>query len=232
MLYKDLYGASMKFLGTSFIFDLDGTLIDSTADICEAMNLVRKNYGFNPLSLDEYAQLIGLPAITLLSDINVDYDFKVQLLREFRLTLRNLIQKRVTLFPGVFDLIQKLSLLQIRLGIATSKPTDMATFTISHSKLAKFVFIVQGTDDFEAKPNPEVILRCMKQMNGDQFVMFGDRVEDMQAARLAGIRAVGIAQTTHNQEQLKEAGANITFESITHMLPEIDSLLARSFDNL
>ena len=221
----------MHFSRLSFVFDLDGTLIDSTKDISEAMNSVRARHGYSQLDLNEYAKLVGLPAISLLEDLMVDVEFKKELLLEFRFALRELIMKGVPLFPGVLDLIRRLSLLNVEIGVATSKPTDLAIFTISHSDLSDFDLVVQGTDDFEAKPNPEVILRCMERMAGHRFIMVGDRVEDIYAAKSAGIDAIGVAQTTHDRQQLKGAGAFVTFDSISEMLPTVDLLFTGPFNN-
>jgi phosphoglycolate phosphatase len=215
----------------SFVFDLDGTLIDSTKDISEAMNSVRAKHGYSEMDLNEYGKLVGLPAISLLEDLMVDVEIKKKLLLEFRFTLREQIIKGVSLFPGVLELIQRLSLSNVEIGIATSKPTDLAIFTISHSNLSDFDLVVQGTDDFEAKPNPEVILRCMERMSGHRFIMVGDRVEDIYAAKSAGIDAIGVAQTTHDQERLKGAGALVTFDSISEMLPKVDLFFTGSFNN-
>ena len=208
----------MNFVGTSFIFDLDGTLIDSASDISDVMNTIRVVHGFRALDPTEYAKLIGLPALSLLNDLGIDYDSQVRILEEFRSALRQRILERVTLFPGVLELLQRMCLAKVEVGIATSKPTDLANFTVLHSGLSIFDFVVQGTDDFEAKPNPEVILRCMKRMSGERFIMVGDRVEDVQAAKSAGIAAIGIAQTTHSQNKLKSAGAIMTFKGISEML--------------
>jgi phosphoglycolate phosphatase len=182
------------------------------------MNTIRAAHGFRGLDPSEYAKLIGLPALNLLGDLGIDYESKVRILEEFRSALRQRILERVTLFPGVLELLRRMSLANVEIGIATSKPTDLATFTVLNSGLSSFHFVVQGTDDFEAKPNPEVILRCMKRMSGKRFTMVGDRVEDMQAAKSAGIAAIGIAQTTHSQENLKSAGAIMTFKGISEML--------------
>jgi phosphoglycolate phosphatase len=83
----------------------------------------------------------------------------------------------------------------------------MATNVIENSPLAGLVDFIQGTDDFPAKPNPEVIIRCLQRFPGLKTVMIGDRAEDILAAKSAGVQAIGIAQSAHSPEILLSAGA-------------------------
>ena len=64
------------------------------------------------------------------------------------------------------------------------------------------VNFVQGTDGFFPKPDPEVLRLCMQGLGAKSAVMFGDRIEDIQAAKLLGLPSIGIAHSAHSVDSL------------------------------
>ena len=221
----------MKSNSLRIIFDLDGTLIDSASDISNAINLIRLKYGFPVRHKQAYEPLIGLPAINLLNDLHIEMNQKEKLIKEFRECLKDFIAQDVKLFPGIPELLNLLNSLDIEIGIATSKPTSLAKFTIDNSTIGEHNWKIQGTDGFSAKPSPEVVLRCMKLMDSEQFIMIGDRIEDIQAARTAKVLSIGVAQTFHTQVELSRHGADATFQNINELLAEIREKKMLFFNN-
>jgi phosphoglycolate phosphatase len=221
----------MKSKNRAIIFDLDGTLIDSAPDISKAMNLTRVKHGFPELQKQTYDALIGLPAIHLLEDLCIGIRQKEKLLREFRNCLMDFIVLGVKLFPGVQEIVDLVDSLDIEIGIATSKPTNLARFTIENSGIGQYKWMIQGTDGFPAKPSPDVILRCMKLMESENFIMIGDRIEDMQASSAAKLPSIGIAQSIHTQSELSKHGADATFQNINELLVKIKKEKILFFDN-
>ena len=73
--------------------------------------------------------------------------------------------------------------------------------------------VIQGTDNFPAKPDPTCIFRAMGRINTKSAIMIGDRTEDIYAAKAALIQSVGIAQSFHDSKTLIEAGATLAFET-------------------
>lgn len=195
------------------IFDLDGTLFDSHLQIISAAAWTRSLYGLQELDPREIKNLIGLPARFLFADVKDSRVDMPELVLSFRNRLRVEIMKRNEVFPGVLETVNQFKLLGARLSVATTKPTELAQWTINYSVLNGLIDHVQGTDDFEPKPDPEVILRCLKNEQRSHVIMFGDRTEDMQAASAAKVLGFGIAQSVHTQEELSRAGATYTFQS-------------------
>jgi len=196
------------------IFDLDGTLFDSHLQIVRAVDWTRNHYGFEAISEDDIKNLIGLPAKRLFQDIVAsDLDMN-EVVATFRNQLKHEIATLNNLYSGAEELLQELKRLGARISIATTKPTDLAVWTIKHSKLNSLVDFVQGTDNFLPKPSPEVILRCMRESTSSLNCMFGDRKEDMAAANSAKVTGIWITQTIHSHQELIEAGARFTFPRI------------------
>jgi len=204
----------------AYIFDLDGTLFDSRHQIFRALNEVRCSAGFQTLEEEKVNELIGLPGSQLFSDIQASASDIAALLQEFREKLRVEIETENPMFPYAAEFIKKVSSKMYKVGIATSKPTALAEEVVKNSDINKFVNHIQGTDQFPAKPNPEVILKCMDKLQLKRAFMFGDRTEDMAAAKAAKVIGVGISQTVHSHVELKAAGASIVFsnfkEAMTH----------------
>jgi len=198
---------------SAWIFDLDGTLVDSVGQIGYSINLSRKDFGYKELPSEKIEELVGLPIQSFLSDLPLD-SFKIDtLIIHFRKILEMEINRENVLFPGVEQLLTSLRTKGLKLAIATSKPTYLAKLVVKNSPLSTLFDVIQGTDGFPAKPDPTCILMAMEELGTSNAVMVGDRVEDILAAKAAGIDSIGIAHSFHNSQDLKSAGALHAFDS-------------------
>jgi phosphoglycolate phosphatase len=211
----------------AYIFDLDGTLFDSEAQIYNAVNKIRDAAGYSQLDRNIVATLIGLPAQELFQDLYLDKNTEDLLINNFRSELKVLIQESNLMFEGAASFIEKVKKLGYKIGVATSKPTNLAELVVTNSPIKNWVDHIQGTDGFLPKPEPFVIQRCMSQLDVSFGVMFGDRIEDIEAANRAGISSVGIAQTKHSAVELNQAGATIVFSSFIEVLEDFELLSDR-----
>lgn len=197
------------------IFDLDGTLVDSVLQIGLTLNESRESLGYLPLPMSYYRDYVGLPLDILISDLEISSEAKSELIHLFR---RNLVADihsgNNVLFDGVTDVLEFFTKRGIQLAIATSKPTEIAVEVYRNSDLNRFQISVQGTDNFPAKPSPDVILRVLEKFPNHKAVMIGDRSEDIIAAKGAHIPGVGIAASAHSQEKLIGDGAIKSFVNI------------------
>jgi phosphoglycolate phosphatase len=208
----------------AYIFDLDGTLFDSEAQIYNAVNKIRDAAGYSQLDRNIVATLIGLPAQELFQDLYLDKNTEDLLINNFRSELKVLIQESNLMFEGAASFIEKVKKLGYKIGVATSKPTNLAELVVTNSPIKNWIDHIQGTDGFLPKPEPFVIQRCMSQLDVSFGVMFGDRIEDIEAANRAGISSVGIAQTKHSAVELNQAGATIVFSSFIEVLEDFELL--------
>jgi phosphoglycolate phosphatase len=201
-----------QFLGLPLIFDLDGTLVDSGTQILTALNLACAEANLDLISKDFFDQKIGLPINSIISHLKLPLSRENELILSFRAKLKSQIEESNQLFPGVEDFLRYAKDFGHPTAVATSKPTYLAKLVVSNSRLINYIDFVQGTDNFPAKPEPDVILRCLNYFKTDVAAMFGDRVEDVLAARAAKIIPVGIAQGFHSSLDLLSAGAKFAFE--------------------
>ncbi len=209
-----------------FIFDLDGTLVDSEYEISTALNLVRLSRGYSELGFSVCRSLIGLPASELFKDLPLTQTEQEDMITEFRIQLRKGITVNNNLFPGVFELLKVSRRKSIAFGIATNKPLDLATEVVKNSELSEFLFCISGTGTLKAKPSPETLLNSAREMRTEINFMFGDRTEDMQAAVSASFIPIGIAQSAHNMNDLRAAGARFVFSDFNQVLKSLDQLVS------
>jgi phosphoglycolate phosphatase len=197
------------------IFDLDGTLVDSSKQIGKNLNKARADFNYSILPESFYEENVGLPIDYLICDLDLSEISKFELIGRFRQYLRSeILLGENKIFPGVRNLLEFLVANGVELAIATSKPTELAICVYQSSELRNFRFTVQGTDGFPAKPDPEVIQRVLLQFPNAKALMIGDRSEDMLAAFAANISGVGIAAGAHSISVLSKAGASIAFSSM------------------
>ncbi len=207
------------------IFDLDGTLLDTTSSICETMIETLVELELPQLDRSYIEGTIGLPIETILSPLKLTDSGRVEAINVFREKLHLKIRKGVKIFPRADEFIKLLENKQILLSIATSKPTFLAIESVKNSSLSNFNFKILGSDGLKPKPNPEIIFRILAEHDPTfSAVMFGDREEDIKAARSAGIKSVGISQTSHNKQQLLNAGASFVFKDFTEAIENFEEV--------
>lgn len=196
-----------------FVFDLDGTLVNSRNQIEASLDKARTHSQLPPTPLDFVQNQLGLPVENLFSDLDLKASELRGLVQAFRDHLLLEVKNGNPVFEGVIPFIQKVTNLGIPIGVATTKPTYLAKEVIANSDLMGLVDYVQGTDGFAPKPDPEVLRRCMQGLGVENAIMFGDRKEDMQAAKTLGISSIGIAQSSHSIDDLLGEGAKFAFRN-------------------
>ena len=210
-----------------FIFDLDGTLLDSASQIVPAVLETRSFFDLPVVDADEILLLIGRPAIELFKFEGSSEHTDIAVLKYFRKILEDKYMNENKIYPFAESLIQKLIRNEFLVGIATSKPTYLAVKAINGSVLNKYPMKIQGTDDFPPKPSPDVVLKCIERLGTKLNFMVGDRTEDMIAGKLAGCTVIGLEQGSHDKMKLTNAGADFVFSGIQEFSAELDSFLKR-----
>ena len=198
------------------IFDLDGTLIDSRLEITYAVNHVREKYGLSKESIDKIEPLIGLSPERFFDSVTIPVPLD-EAVREFRLYLRNHLGSYSRPAEGSHQLVSFLSTRQIKCAIATTKPTDLATKAAIACDIR--VDFIQGTDGFEPKPDPEVVLRCLAKFSqdGSKALMVGDRSADIVAGRRAGCMTAGIRSDTTSNLNFESTRPDFVFDSLSDL---------------
>lgn len=180
----------------AFIFDLDGTLIDSKLDLVNSVNAMLCKIGRPELPVDTVASYIGHGAPRLvasaLGPVATDVECK-QALKVFltHYGKHNLDQTRP--YPGVAEALE--ALVNLPMAVLTNKPLNMSIEILEGLGLSRYFRGIYGGDSFERKkPHPDGANTILGELGGtpENSAMIGDSDVDIQTARNAGMIAVGV----------------------------------------
>jgi phosphoglycolate phosphatase len=177
-----------------YLFDIDGTLLDSAPDICGAVQEVLNTIpSCKPSSYELLRSYIGKHLFELFADLIPDCqpaDME-RLLLEYRGIYRGRGHKLTRMYPGVAE---TLGVLPGRKATATTKGTDTTRLVLELFGLLPHFEHVQGTDGFPSKPAPDVIFASINALGvrPEDCLMVGDSAADMEAGRRAGVRTCAV----------------------------------------
>jgi phosphoglycolate phosphatase len=215
------------------IFDIDGTLVDSQHLICGAVHQVYDRHGLPKPSRERVLALVGLSltdTFTRLADGAAHpVEAMVESYRDAFQTLRARPNSMEPLYPGAEEAIVRLAKRDdIALGIATGKSLRGIEVVLGHHKLLSHFTTVQCADTAPSKPDPGMVMNAMRDTgrSADDTVLIGDSIYDMQMAKAAGARAIGVAWGYHPPADLTAAGADAIVENFTALDAALDALWA------
>jgi pyrophosphatase PpaX len=174
------------------LFDLDGTLIDSTDLIITSYEHTYKALG-RIMSRDQIQADFGLPLRDTLARHfhGEDLERALKIYIEYNLRLHD---AGVRQMQGVADLVQRLRTMQLRLGVVTSKMRDTAQRGLMLCRLDRaFEVLVAREDTRRHKPEAEPIIYALAALDAGaaECAYVGDSPMDIEAARAAGVRSIG-----------------------------------------
>jgi phosphoglycolate phosphatase len=195
------------------VFDLDGTLIDSTSDIARATNVTLERHGLPRRTLSEIRGFIGDGARTLLAraaELPERAPELDPLLETFLAYYGQNAIAETRLFEGVEELFARLSPLPVCL--CTNKPRVPTVAVLDGLAIRDaFRIIVCGDDLPEKKPDPALLRHIARELSLDvaRLVMVGDGPQDIACARAAGVRSIGVVGNIVSAERLSAAGPDV-----------------------
>jgi phosphoglycolate phosphatase len=199
------------------IFDLDGTLADTRADITAAVNYALQRLEFPPLSMEQVCQFVGDGVPTLLSRAlgphHLDtLEAGVTFFREYY-TDHLLDQTR--LYPGVRETLEHFR--EKRKAIVTNKPLEFTIRIIEGLEIERHFEVVLGGDStVERKPHPEPAWKVLSATGVEprQAAMVGDSPADIEMAKQAGIFSVGVTYGLRPVADLQAAGPDLLLDDL------------------
>lgn len=202
------------------IFDCDGTLVDGQASICNAMDRAFAELGLPLPDRNTVRRIVGLSLPQamrkLLPDTLEDRHHAVvdAYKRAFR-DAREAGELSQPLFAGIRDTIDGLREAGWQLGVATGMSRRGLEHVLAIHDLADCFCTLQTADEHPSKPHPAMTEAALLESGAErrQAVMIGDTAYDMQMARDAGMRAVGVAWGYHEPRELVSAGAEWVAET-------------------
>jgi len=189
-----------------WLFDLDGTLVDSSAGVIRAFHCAQAEFGEAPADATAIRSRIGYPfeeTVARLSAIPFS-----GFLTAFRREAMASMHSDSFLLPGVRQLLHMLELRGHRLAIVTSKRRDNAQQILAHLGVADCFEVIVGADSAaRIKPDPAPIIAALTALGTtlQETLMVGDTRNDIEAARAAGMPVIAVASGVDPGDRLADA---------------------------
>jgi phosphoglycolate phosphatase len=205
----------------ALIFDLDGTLIDSRADIARSANRALAALGFDELPIETLSEFVGDGASKLLeraARIGPEDPRVAALLRVFLDEYAAHPVVTTTVFPGAREALEALSALP--LALCTNKPRVTTELVLRALDLERhFRAVVAGDDLPRRKPDPLPISHLAERLGVpvEHVLVVGDGAQDIEAGRAAGARTVGVRHGIQPLERLLAANPERVLDSLAEL---------------
>jgi HAD superfamily hydrolase (TIGR01549 family) len=202
-----------------YLFDVDGTLVDSAADICGAIQGVLASTPQNKVPFDFLKGYIGRHLLDLFQDLFPEYTAEQidALIVEYRRIYPLRDHAATTAYPGVAAALARLG---GKKATATTKGTPTTRIVLERFGLLPYFDHVQGTDGFPAKPNPDVIFKALDGLRAspDDCLFVGDSPADMEAARRAGVKSCAVTYGYGQRDELAQWQPDYWAEDLAQLL--------------
>ena len=217
-------------MSPAFLFDLDGTLVDSVYQHVLAWREALEAAGIE-LAVWRIHRRIGMSGGLLVNALVRETGRSLtadEMARIGRLHVEAYVQRigQVRPLPGARDLLARLSQAGVPWAIATSGRNESARPALATLNLPSDVCIITRDQVPHAKPDPDLFLEAASRLGVsiNDAVVVGDSVWDMLAARRARALGVGLLSGGYGQEELERAGAYRVYQDPADLLRHLDEV--------
>jgi len=191
------------------LFDLDGTLIDSTEAILESFHAAYEGVGESAPPAANIIKQIGHPLDVMFLEFGVSQQSVWEYVKRYKAHYRQISRAKTTLLPDAKKAVEEAAGFA-RLGVVTTKTREYSLELLEHMGLLHYFEVVIGREDVEhPKPHPEPILSALSklQVTKSKCWMIGDTCLDMISANEAGIGRVAVLCGYGSRDELSDCGA-------------------------
>ena len=212
----------------AYLFDLDGTLVDTAPDLMYALNQTLEHADFERVDLEATRHWVGHGAKVMLdqaikdqSGTTLSKDELAKLYEIFLVHYRSHISQDSEPYCGVVATLEKLMVRTRKLGVVTNKRQDLSMQLLRELDLYRFFNIVVGGDTLQvSKPEPQPLLyACNELVSTPEGTLFvGDSITDVSAARNAGCPVVCLRDGYNHNTPAEQLGADWVIDSFYELL--------------
>lgn len=205
----------------TYLFDLDGTLLDSIELILKSFHHTARVHGRPERSDAHWLAGIGTPLRVQLSEMassDEELDALLETYREYNLEHHDAMAKP---YPGIIEVVRTLHRKEAKLALVTSKLSRGATRGLRLLGLeAEFLVRVCADDVVQGKPHPEPVLKALSALDAlpSDAIFIGDSDHDIQAGRRAGVETAAVSWGPFAREALEAAGPSHWIERPEELL--------------
>jgi len=220
----------------AFLFDLDGTLVDSVYNHVRAWHLALREEGIE-LSVWRIHRKIGMSGglftHQLLRELGrpID-DATIKRLRARHAELYVSLASEIVPLPGAVELLEKLTELELPWAIATSGRMETAKENLKSLGVGEHAVVVTRDQVKYAKPDPDLFVEAAERLGATAqgSYVIGDSIWDMIAAARCGALGIGLLSGGYGRDELERAGALRVYDDPADMLLHLDEIAPRTRD--
>jgi HAD superfamily hydrolase (TIGR01549 family) len=221
---------------TAFVFDLDGTLIDSVYQHVLAWREALEEVGLS-LAVWRIHRRIGMSGGLLAQALGREIGHRVtaeqaERLQELHGAAYARYRDEVKPLPGSRELLRYLGEAKVPYAIATSGKLESARPTLQTLQVGPEVPVITREEVQHAKPDPDLFIAAAQRLGiplQDTLVV-GDSVWDLLAARRAGSLGIGLLSGGYGEDELEQAGAYRVYQDPADLLAHLDEVGVRTLD--
>lgn len=207
------------------MFDLDGTLVDSVADIALSLNRALADVGLPAVTEVQVRTWVGRGASRLIYCV-LEHEHREpalhdELLARFMARYQESVCEVSTVYPGGRELLQACKAAGLYLACVTNKPYAPAKALLEALDLIQPFDLLLGGDSLaHKKPHPGPLQHCLKHfgVTATQALMVGDSRNDVEAARAAGVKVVALPWGYNHGEPIEAARPDWLVDSLEELL--------------
>jgi phosphoglycolate phosphatase len=195
------------------LFDLDGTLVDSQDLLCRTHELAFREHGLEPPAREAVLRLVGVSLHPMMEALAGPGAPVASLVESYKRHFQVEVARPglgETLYPGAAEALARLAARPgLKLGIATGKSRRGVARVVERLGWEGLFATIRTADDAPSKPDPTMLFQALAETGAPahETVFVGDTTYDMDMARAAAIRGIGVAWGYHPPEALLRAGA-------------------------
>lgn len=215
----------------AYLFDFDGTLVDSAPDLTRALDIALARAGLPGVGLDAGKRMVGHGAGKLVERalrqttgdplITMDSPLAKLLLSVFMEVYEPICAEHSILYPGALETLETLKARGHRLGLVTNKPRRFVNLMLPVYGIEPlFDTIVAGDDLPTKKPDPAMVHQALGELGivPAEACLVGDSIADLGAAKSAGVQSILVTFGYHGDLDVRHAGAERVIEALTELL--------------
>lgn len=216
----------------AILFDIDGTLVDSNEQHVQAWAFAFREAG-HALEPDDIRLQIGKGGDLLVPALlpGLGRATAERIAKRHGDLFKDMYLDQVRAFPGAAELIERSFRSGCKVVLASSAKRDELDHYEDLLGVRDYLAATTSIDDVEtSKPEPDIFSSALDKIvvAPEHAVVIGDTIYDIEAARAAGVVAIGLTSGPYSRVQLKDAGAIAVFDDVADLLRQFDhSILAR-----
>ena len=198
----------------TLVFDLDGTISDSSQGIHRSMNFALVSLGYQKINQQVVSKFIGPPIDWSFRTLVPDADqAKIALLvSTFRKRYKDVGYSENRLYDGIVDALTTLKSNGFRLGVCTSKRADFAEKILDMFHLLDLFSFIEG-GDMGVRKSEQLGNLLRRKIIEHRSIMIGDRSIDVEAAKLNHLDSAGVLWGYGDRHEIEQAGPDLIVES-------------------